>query len=151
MWRCNRAMISNYSTVHPLMGLRKDHKKNIDDNEILGPKLRPLCPANVAPNTAFGNLIAKIARATADEFQYKHQTEVISTEELKFHIEQLNIKIQERIMNSLPARSRPNRKDTVPPIQDMRSTIVLSLDVVALYPSISKDLATRTMVKAIIE
>ena len=44
-WRSNRALISNYSTIPPLMGLRKDHKDNINNDAVLGPKLRPLYPA----------------------------------------------------------------------------------------------------------
>ena len=39
--------------------------------------------------------MAKVAKATADEFQAKHQTEVITTKELKYHIEKANIKIKE--------------------------------------------------------
>ena len=41
--------------------------------------------------------------------------------------------------------------NSLPPIQDMGSTVVLSMDVKALYPSVSKQLATRTMVKAVKE
>ena len=52
MWRVNRALISNFTTIPPLLGLRKDHKRDINDNLSLGSKLRPLCPANPAPNKA---------------------------------------------------------------------------------------------------
>ena len=68
MWRVNRALVSNYVTIPPLMGLRKDHKGDIDSNPVKGPKLRPLCSANVLPNAAFGSLMAKIAKASGDEF-----------------------------------------------------------------------------------
>ena len=99
-WRVNRALISNHTTIPPLMGLRKDHKGDIDNNPEKGPKLRPLCPANVSPNAALGDLMAKIAKGLADEFQSQAQTEVISTEELKFHIEGANRRIQDRIASN---------------------------------------------------
>ena len=47
IWRVNRALISNYLSIPPLMGLRKDHKGDIDDNPEKGLKLRPLCLANI--------------------------------------------------------------------------------------------------------
>ena len=69
---------------------------------------------------------------------------------MKHHIEKANIAIQERIRSTLPARNRPRRKDR-PTIQDMGSTVVLSMDVTALYPSVSKGLSTRSMVRAVKE
>ena len=149
MWRVNRALISNHMTIPPLMGLRKDHKSDINDNPVLGPKLRPLCPANVSPNAALGGLMASVARATGDEFQSRENTEVISTEELKFCISEANNRIKDRIQGWLQANHRPRRTDSLPPIQDMGSTVVLSMDVKALYLSVSKKLATRTMTKPV--
>ena len=93
--------------------------------------------------------MAKIAKGLADEFQSQAQTEVISTEELKFHIEGANRRIQDRIASNGPARDRPRRSNTVPTLQDLDSTIVLSMDVTALFPSISIELASKTMFKAI--
>ena len=36
MWRVNRALVTNHSTSLPLIGLRKDNKANINDNQTLG-------------------------------------------------------------------------------------------------------------------
>ena len=62
-WRVNRALVNSFSTIPPLMGLRKDHKPDLEGDPVLGPKLRPLCPANVAPNAPLGSLQAEIVRA----------------------------------------------------------------------------------------
>ena len=82
--------------------------------------------------------MASVARTTANEYQSKVNTEVISTEELKFHILKANEKIQDRVKRWLNTNQRPRRRNTLPPIQDMGSTVVLSMDVKALYPSVSK-------------
>ena len=60
MWYISRALISNFATIPPLLRLRKDHKDNINNNPLLGLKLRPLCPENQAPNAPLGNLMVKI-------------------------------------------------------------------------------------------
>ena len=70
-WRINRALVNNFTTIPPLMGLRKDHKPDLDNNPSKGPKLRPLCPANISPNSALGNLMSNIVRGLADERQEK--------------------------------------------------------------------------------
>ena len=130
--------------------MRKDHKGDLEDNPTLGPKLRPLCPANMAPNSNLGNLMARIVKEMANEIQEKIETEVLSTEELKHHIEKANIGIEQRIMfHNQSLASRARRRCTIPPIQDMNSTIVMSMDVTALYPSISKELAVRTIIKTV--
>ena len=150
-WRINRALVNNYTTIPPLMGLRKDHKPDLDGDPSKGPKLRPLCPANISPNSALGNLMSNIVRGLADERQEKLKTEVISTEEMKYHINITNSKINQRIINTHPATLRPRREKNIPPIQDLSSTVVLSMDVSALYPSISQELCVRTLTKAIKE
>ena len=48
-WRINRALVNNHITIPPLMEIRKDHKPDLDKDPIKGPKLRPLCPANISP------------------------------------------------------------------------------------------------------
>ena len=48
-WRINRALMSNYATIPPLTGLRKDHKPDLQGDPEIGPKLCPLCLANNAP------------------------------------------------------------------------------------------------------
>ena len=78
-WRVNRAMVSKFAPIPPMMGLRKDHKGNINNDETLGLKLRHLCLANKAPNAPLRNLQAKIAAGLADEMQESVCTEVIST------------------------------------------------------------------------
>ena len=147
MWRCNRALISNFSTVSPLMGLRKDHKKNISDSKILGPKLRPLCLANQALNAPLNNLMAKICRSLANEKQLRARTEVISSEELMYNISVTNRKIENRVIRSLLFRERVKRQN--PRIQDLFSSVALSMDISALYLSISIDLAYETVIQTV--
>ena len=84
-----RALILNFTLVPVMEGLRKDHKGNIHCGSNLGPKLRPLCAANRAPNSALGEIIAKVVKAVADSVVSKNGNgEVISTEELKHSIEE---------------------------------------------------------------
>ena len=66
-----------------------------------------------------------------------------------YHIARTNEKIQERIQNTLPARKRGSRIGNTPKLQDLGSTIVMSMDVSALYPSITRDLAERTIIKMV--
>ena len=87
--RCSRALISNYVTIPVLQGLRKDHKPDRNGDPILGPKLRPLCAANRAPNAALCNLVAKSAKALGDSISHLGG-EIISCEELKQKIEDVN-------------------------------------------------------------
>ena len=61
--RCKRALISNFTPVPVMEGLRKDHKGNINGDSVKGPKLRPLCAANRAPNAALGGIVAKVVKA----------------------------------------------------------------------------------------
>ena len=82
--RVNRALISTYNTIPPLIGLRKDHKGDLEDNPVLGPKLRPLFPANIAPNSNLRGLMARIIKVIANEVQDEIRTEVLSTEKLKY-------------------------------------------------------------------
>ena len=132
------------------MGLRKDYKDDLEDSPILGPKLRPLCPANIAPNANLGSLIAKTIKILADEVQVKINTKILSTEELKHHIEIVNSNIKNRVANhSESLAQRVRRMNTVPPIQDFSDTITLSMDVTALYSSICKELAVRTIVRTV--
>ena len=46
---------------------------------------------------AFGNLIARVYKSTANELLERHGTEVISTEELMHKIYTANTKIAERV------------------------------------------------------
>ena len=52
--------------------------------------MRPLCAANKAPNAAVGNLVAQIAKAVGYKTSEKIGGEVISTEDLKRKVQDLN-------------------------------------------------------------
>ena len=94
--RCARALMSNWVTIPVLEGLRKDHKGNMNNDPDLGPKVRLLCAANRAPNAAFGNLIAKVAKAVGDSISGREKGEVVSTEELKRNIEEANKSLENK-------------------------------------------------------
>ena len=55
----------------------------------MGPKMRPLCAANCAPNAAFSNLVSMATRALGDSIVHT-SGEVISSEEIKRKLEDLN-------------------------------------------------------------
>ena len=61
--------MSNYATIPPLTGLRKDHKPDLQGDPEIGPKLCPLCPANNAPNTPLSDLMSKVCKGLSDEIQ----------------------------------------------------------------------------------
>ena len=92
--RCGRALVGYFNTIPTLQGLRKDHKGNIDGDSSKGPKLRPLAAANKAPNAALGNLVARVAKVVGDNIASKIGSEIISTEELKRDIDDVNKKIE---------------------------------------------------------
>ena len=106
LWRVNRALVTNYSTIPPLIGLRKDHKANINNDPALGPKHRPLCPANIAPNAPLRNMIAMICKALADNHQEKAKPEVIISEELMYSFQETSAKILERIQRANPEKRK---------------------------------------------
>ena len=122
--RCARALASHYVMIPVLQGLRKDHKANRNGDPNLGPKLRPLCAANKAPSAAFGGVVAKTVKAIADNVVKEGKGEVISTEEMKRLIEDSN-------------KTRQRK-----PIQNNKLSI-FSMDVTALYPSITSEMASR--------
>ena len=49
--------------------LCKDHKGDLEDNPVQGPKLRPICPANIAPNARLDGLMARVIKILANESQ----------------------------------------------------------------------------------
>ena len=67
------------------------------------------------------------------------------------NIAEANKAISKRIQQTAPARERLRRGNKNPSIQDMGSTVIVSMDVCALYPSISINLASKTMIKVIKE
>ena len=140
------------STIPSLQGLRKDHKGNIENDPNKGPKLRPLCAANKAPNAALANVVAKILKAVGNNISEFVGAEVISTEQLKREFEIVNEKISSEweqdceIAEKLRKRRRPGNPTTK---QERDEVVVFSMDVVALYPSILKDMAQDAVRKAI--
>ena len=88
--RCGRALVNNFSTIPTLLGLRKDHKGDMDVNPIKGPKLGLLAAANKAPNAALGNLVAKLAKLIGDNISGRFGGKIISTQELKRDIDDVN-------------------------------------------------------------
>ena len=92
-------------------------------------------------------MISRSVRAVANRVAEICGTEVISTEELKFHIEKANKAIHDRVNKS--TCYRPRRANCLPQMQNLNDVCVLSMDVSALYPSISRDLAFRSIVKTI--
>ena len=132
MKRCTRALMSNYVMIPSLQGLRKDHKPNIGGDPILGPKMRPLCAANHAPNAAFSNLVSMATRAVGDSIA-STSGEVISSEEVKRKIVDLNNahKLEQ-------SREEHYRNGKEIPVQNHYNSnlIVYSMEVQALYPSI---------------
>ena len=133
-------------------GLRKDHKGHIDCDPNKGPKLRPLAAANKAPNAALGNLAAKITKAVGDNVSQKYGNELISTEQLKRRIEETNKVIRdnwESDISNVNISNERQRNLKPPPIQKRDSLSVIGMDVVALYPSIKRDMARMAISKAI--
>ena len=58
-----------------------------------------------------------------------------------------NTRIQKKITFNYPSMLRPIRERNLPPIEDLNSPVVLSMDVSALYLSISQELTVRTLTK----
>ena len=143
--KCTNTLISNHATIPTLQGLRKDHKEDMEGDPKIGPKLRPLCAANRAPNAPLSNLVSQIMKAVGDDVSKVYNTEVISAEELMRFIEEANkeLKIQSEQIQ------KPARSGTLPSIQIHNKPIVGSMDVKALYPSILKEMAGAAAVKAI--
>ena len=131
---------TSYSKISGLKGLRKDHKGNINNDPIKGPKLCPLAAANKAPNTALGYLLAQIANAVGDNIADVMGTEVVSTKQLKHTMEEANFKIVTQWEEDVSKAHRKRKmicsgKPT--PRQEMDQLVIFSMDVVSLYPSIT--------------
>ena len=150
--RCGRALVNNYTTIPALQGLRKDHKGDIDNDPTKGPKLRPLCAANRAPNASLGNIMAQVLKAVGDNLCDKVGGEVISSEHLKREFEEANTRIRQNWDEDveLARKHRERRRSNMPSqLQEMDKLCVFSMDIVALYPSIRKDMAVEAVRKAI--
>jgi len=131
--RISNALHVDMSTVPACKGMRKDHKRC--DNSDIGPPCRPVVDGKIGPNAPTGNLMTRLLKTVREGLHRKIQTEVLSTEELLHHIEQHNIKQQNRTVNA-PRESFP-RAGKIPPLQS-DSYIIGSMDVIALYPNCKK-------------
>ena len=114
--RCQRALITNFSMIPSLQGLRKDHKPDLGGDPTRGPKLRPLAAANKAPNAVLANLMAQVTKAVGDNLSENIGAEVISTENLKREFEDLNKRVRQDwardvdIVTKLRERNRDDRE-----------------------------------------
>ena len=93
--------------------------------------------------------MARICRGLADEAQTKARTEAVSTEEMMYRIAVTNESISKTVQTAIRANERSMRDREIPRMQDLMSTVVISMDVCALYPSIKVKLAKDTIVKMV--
>ena len=117
--RVTGATMSTNVQPPPLYGLRKDHKATTD--EFKGPPVRPVCGANVAPNSRLSHFLSKIVNDYCD-FE-GIPTECRSSEEMRAAFEKYN--------------------ET-----DMETRVkcrVISMDVKALYPSMEWEEITKSV------
>ena len=126
--RIKEALTVKNSNVAQLRGLRKDHK--VTHNAVAGPPLRPLCNGKVGPNAPLGNLMARLLKTVRSGMaQNQLNTEVLSTEEVLYHLEQFNNEARNEVQ-----RMQPGRGCKVPGIQN-EEVVIGSMDVAALYPN----------------
>ena len=111
--RMNSAIVNNLSHIPSMYSLPKDHKSFISE---IGPKARPVCGASEAPNGQLSEILAEVIMAMNNEMDKEIGTMCLSTEELLSEIDNVN----ER--------------------SDMKNIVVLSTDVVNMYPSLPIDL-----------
>ena len=97
----------------PLRGLRKDHKAVQPGMEVRGPSVRPVVGASNAPNSRLGHFLSRIINNYADCIE--DRTECRSSEEMRSAFGGFNKLSKERRLKCQ----------------------ILSMDVKALYPSMS--------------
>ena len=93
-----------------------------------------------------------MAKAVGDNLSEFIGAEVISTEQLKKDIEDLNSDLKANWKAECEMAEKweeRRRKGTNPPVQKHDSLVIFSMDVVALYPSIMRDMAMEAISKAI--
>ena len=110
-----------------LDGLRKDHKTVLPGQEQSGPSVRPVCKANQAPNNRLGYFLSKVINDYSDCAENK--TECRSSEEMRAAFENFN---------SVDRDLRLKCK-------------IISMDVKALYPSMSWSEIVKAIKEMIIE
>ena len=79
-----------------LYGLRKTHKAVEDP--VVGPKVRPVCAANVAPNSRLSHFLSMIVNDFMDAENY--EGEVRSSEEMRALFEAYNEAVQANDANN---------------------------------------------------
>ena len=82
----------------------------------MGPKARPVCGASEAPNGQLSGILAEIVVAISREMDKEICTMCLSTEELLSDIDMLNDR------------------------NDIKNLVIMSTDVVNMYPSLPIDL-----------
>ena len=101
--RIKEALTVKNSNVAQLRGLRKDHK--VTHNAVAGPPLRPLCNGKVGPNAPLGNLMARLLKTVISGMaQNQLNTEVLSTEEVLYYLEQFNNEAMMEVQRMQPGR-----------------------------------------------
>ena len=99
-----------------------------------GYPMRVMMDGKKGPNGPLANIQSFILRPVRSALNDIVKTEVISTEELCFYLEQHNARIE----TEPRARVQPKRSSKNPPLQGQKY-IVGSMDVKALYPNCKKD------------
>jgi hypothetical protein len=128
----SRVIGAHTSTNTPapaLCGVRKDHKPAVEG----GPPVRPICSAREAPNSRIGHFLSLAINNVADLLDSK--SECRSTEEMIEAFEKINKELEE--------------------VPQSRKFGIISMDVKALYPSMtikrSKKIVKKMIIKSGIE
>jgi hypothetical protein len=129
--RVKQACLSKYSKIPALDIMLKDHKGG--DNL----PTRPVCRSTESPNGILGDLISDYLKILADEKAAETGTEVRSTEEMCEALEEVNKKVREE------RKRRGENTDENNEIDNEIRIAVGSMDVSALYPSISIERAAK--------
>ena len=112
--RVHLASVSTNSSIPILDGVRKDHKPLKPGAEVAGPPVRPICYANESPNFRISHFLSKIINDFCDAVDDHHEAR--SSEEMRASWQRYNLET---------------------PADVKKRCHVLSMDVVALYPSMS--------------
>ena len=120
-------MMVNQPSVPPLGGMRKDHKTGYDP--VKGPPNRPWVPANDAPNAPLSNFCARFLKGLGNELAESYGTEATNTEELCRTCQDDN-----KTSTTYNGTNQPDPEQ-----------VLGSMDVKALYPSITKEMARNTV------
>ena len=122
--RIKQAITNSSIVPPPLRSLRKDHKKVSDDMIVFGPPSRPVGNGNNAPNTQLSWLLASICQKAADSLS--PPSECLSTEDMLSSIDLENADV-----------NKPSGQ------------VIISLDAVALYPSLDAEETSRVCAELI--